>query len=174
MRSYRCPNCAACFCTNTEKLHAFWRDAPPELRQRRRSESVPAPPPAARSVVRPLVLFADDDPTSRAIATRLIQSLGYGVITAADGEEALRLAYEHRPELIITDALMPRLDGREMARTVKSEFPQTPVVVITSVYKDSRYKHEAMRDFGVDEYLPKPVSPGTLRELVTKYMKRHG
>ncbi len=167
MRSVRCPNCAACFCKNKQKLDDFWRKAPAELHQRRRSTSPPSP---EASLKRPLVLFADDDPTGRAIATRVIQSAGYGVIVAADGEEALALAREYLPELIITDALMPRLDGREMARTIKTELPSTKIVVITSVYKDLRYKTEAFRNFAVDEYLAKPINPAQLRELVMRYV----
>jgi CheY-like chemotaxis protein len=167
MRSVRCPNCAACFCNNKTKLDDFWRHAPAELRQRRKTEPASAP---ASSLGRPLVLFADDDPTARAIATRVIQSAGYGVIVAADGEEALALAREYLPELIITDALMPRLDGREMARTIKTELPRTKIVVITSVYKDLRYKSEALRNFAVDEYLAKPINPAQLRDLVMRYV----
>ncbi|HEX8618925.1 MAG TPA: response regulator [Thermoanaerobaculia bacterium] len=168
MRSVRCPNCAACFCNNQKKLDAFWRDVPSELRQRRRS----APEPAAQQseLKRPLVLFADDDATGRAIATRVIQAIGFGVIVAADGEEGLALAREHRPELIITDALMPRRDGRDMARIIKAERPATKIIVITSVYKDPRYKHEAFRDFAVDAYLAKPINPAQLRELVMRYL----
>lgn len=169
VRSYRCPNCAACFCRDAQQLDAFWRDATPEMWQRRRA-STPLATETAGDLKRPLVLFADDDPTGRAIATRVIQSLGYGVIVAANGEEALTIAREHKPELIITDALMPRLDGREMGKIVKSELPQTKLVVITSVYKDPRYKYEAMKDFAVDDYLPKPISPAALRELVTRHL----
>ncbi|HEX2059929.1 MAG TPA: response regulator [Thermoanaerobaculia bacterium] len=170
VRSIRCPNCAACFCKDKKKLDAFWREATPEMWQRRRAATTPAHETAAE-IRRPLVLFADDDPTGRAIATRVIQNLGYGIITAANGEEALALAREHRPELIITDALMPRLDGRDMGKLVKSELPRTKLVVITSVYKDPRYKHEALKTFGVDEYLPKPISPAALRDVVTKHLR---
>jgi CheY-like chemotaxis protein len=170
VRSYRCPNCAACFCRDEKKLDEFWREAPPEMWQRRRTQTAPESEAAPADLKRPLVLFADDDPTGRAIAARVINSIGFGVIVASNGEEALSLAREHHPELIITDALMPRLDGREMARTIKAESPETKIVVITSVYKDARYKYEAMRDFQVDEYLPKPVDPKALREVVTKYL----
>jgi hypothetical protein len=100
----------------------------------------------------------------------VIQSLGFGVIAAVNGEEALLKAREHHPELIITDALMPRLDGREMSRIIKNELPGTKVVVITSVYKDPRYKYEAMRDFGVDDYLKKPVNAAELREVILRYV----
>jgi CheY-like chemotaxis protein len=168
VRSVRCPGCGACFCSDPHKLDSFWRDAPPALYARKRA--VPETP-AADALTRPLILFADDDPTGRAIATRLIQSLGYGVVIAANGEEALAKAREHRPELIITDALMPRLDGREMGRIIKSEIPGTKVIVITSVYKDPRYKYEAFKDFAVDDWLRKPVNPTELRETILKHLK---
>jgi CheY-like chemotaxis protein len=176
VRSVRCAHCAACLCSNATALEKFLHDAPPELRLRLRT----APESTARdtdqsateqrATDRPTVLFADDDPTGRAIATRVIESLGYAVIVASNGEEALQAARDHRPSLIITDALMPRLDGREMGRIVKSELPGTKVVVITSVYKDPRYKHEALRNFAVDEYMPKPINPAALRALVTKHL----
>lgn len=168
VRSYRCPNCAACFCRDAGKLREFWNEASAEMWQRRRAHV--APPSASPSLKRPLVLFADDDPTGRSIATRVIQSLGFGVIVASNGEEALSMAREHRPELIITDALMPRRDGRDMGRIIKTELPDTKLVVITSVYKDPRYKYEALKNFGVDEYMAKPVNPAALREVVSKYL----
>jgi CheY-like chemotaxis protein len=178
VRSVRCPNCAACFCRDAAQLETFWLNAPPELWSRRLAAANARPTPAAapsqtETLIRPLVLFADDDPTGRAIATRVIQSLGYGVIVAANGEDALAIAREHQPELIITDALMPRLDGREMGRTVKRELPRTKVVVITSVYKDARYKYEALRDFGVDDYLKKPINPGELRDVILKHLPKN-
>ena len=176
VRSVRCSHCAACFCNDARSLDAFWRNAPAELWARRTGQGAKpkAAEPADDNVTRPMVLFADDDPTGRAIATRVIQALGFGVVVAENGEQALELARRYKPELIITDALMPRLDGREMGRVVKLELPDTRVVVITSVYKDARYKSEAMRDFGIDEYLCKPVNPAELRDTVRKYLGGDG
>lgn len=174
VRSFRCPNCAACFCTAGKAvLDGFWRDAPQELWEKRRARTAAAGKSenaAPDEIARPMVLFADDDPTGRAIAARVISSLGYGVAVAENGEQALELARAYKPELIVTDALMPRLDGREMGRIVKSELPSTKIVVITSVYKDPRYKHEALRNFAVDAYLNKPVNPADLRATVQKFL----
>ncbi|MGN6183864.1 MAG: response regulator [Thermoanaerobaculia bacterium] len=168
-RSVRCPHCGTCFCSNDAQLETFWAEAPPEMRARRRATSTST---MSEDVLkRPLVMFADDDRVGRAIASRLIQSLGFGVVLAVNGEDALDKAREHRPELIITDALMPRLDGREMSRIIKSEIPSTKVVVITSVYKDARYKYEAMKDFAVDDYLRKPINEDELRKVILKYLK---
>jgi CheY-like chemotaxis protein len=155
-------------------LDEFWRTAPPELWQRRReaAESAAAAEPAEDALIRPLVLFADDDPTGRAIATKVIRGMHFGVITAANGEEALTLARRHTPELMITDAFMPRIDGREVSRLIRQELPSTKIVLITSVYKDARYRAEAFKEFGVDEYLNKPINPAQLRQLLEKYLGR--
>lgn len=175
VRSFQCPHCAACFCKAGKSfLDAFWRDATPKLWDARRARSEKGPPPEMNEppemIRRPMVLFADDDPAGRAIARQVIRGLNYGVVVAENGERALELARQYKPDLIITDALMPRLDGREMGRTIKQELPKTKVVVITSVYKDPRYKHEALSRFEVNEYLAKPVKAGDLRAVVMKYL----
>jgi CheY-like chemotaxis protein len=172
-RTFRCPNCAACFCKAPKPfLTQFWADAPRELNDRRKGQ--PPPPGAVKPISfeilqRPLVLFAEDDATSRAIARRVIQSANCGIVTAKDGEEALAMARELKPDLLITDALMPRLDGREVARLLKIEMPSMPIVVITGLYKDRRYRDEAMDKFGVDDYIAKPVTPAALREIVSRF-----
>lgn len=176
VRSLLCPHCSKCFCSaGRGVLDEFWRNAPPSMWQRRlaagrtrqHSEEIPEPQPH-----QDIVLFADDDPIARAIAAQVIRSAGHGVVVAANGTEALELARRYRPRLIITDALMPGLDGREVAKTIRSEMPGIRLVIITSVYKDPRYKHEALRDFAADEYLNKPVSPDRLRQILDKHLSR--
>jgi CheY-like chemotaxis protein len=172
-RTFRCPNCAACFCKAPKQfLNEFWAKAPRELVDRRKAMPPPTgavKPISLEDLPRPLVLFAEDDATSRAIARRVIQSAKCGIITAKDGEEALSMAREFKPDLVITDALMPRLDGREVARIIKLEMPGTRVVVITGLYKDRRYRDEAIDKFGVDDYIAKPVTPAALREILARF-----
>ena len=119
--------------------------------------------------IRPIILFADDDPLARAIAKKVADDLRVTIVLAEDGEKALAMVHEHRPDLLVTDALMPKLDGREVSKVAKDVNPETRVVLITSVYKDPRYKYEAFKEFKVDEYLHKPVTPEKLRELFAKY-----
>lgn len=178
VRSYRCPSCSVCFCEAGRRvIDEFWRNANKVMWDRRRNaRPSPSAAPAdandpPETIKRPCVLFADDDPVGRLIARQAIGALGFGVVAAQDGRQALDLARRYEPDLIITDALMPRLDGREMSRIVKEERPATKIVVITSVYKDARYKHEALRSFHVDEYLQKPIKPEDLRNVVAKYLK---
>lgn len=173
VRSFQCPHCAACFCNAPKSfIDGFWKNATPAMWERRRARAAQQVSPTAtpHDATSKTILFADDDATSRAIAKRVVESLGYAVVLASNGEEALDLARQYRPELIITDALMPRLDGREMAKTIRQEYPAAKIVVITSVYKDPRYKHEALRNFGVDDFLTKPIAPGDLRAIVQKYL----
>lgn len=175
-RTFQCPSCGECFCNAPrEFLDRFWAAAPAELHERRRKRPAGEAAPAATQEHDPskqVVLFADDDATGRLIAKKVLEEMGYVVLLAKDGQELLDRAREARPDLIITDALMPRGDGREIGRMLKAEFPQTRIVVITSVYKDPRYKHEAYRNFGVDEYLNKPVGPEKLREVVQRLLAR--
>lgn len=172
VRSFRCPNCNSCFCAAPgDYASKFWADAPTQLWDRRKQRSVGQEPNAQPDVIqRPMVLFADDDPVGRTIARQVVSTMGLGIAVAEDGDVALNLARTYKPDIIITDALMPKLDGREMARMVKEELPDTKIVVITSVYKDPRYKYEALKTFHVDDYLSKPIKPADLRHVIVKYL----
>lgn len=176
-RTLTCPHCLQCFCESpfTYKKK-FWAEAPQALWDRKLEEHragdapfLNAPPEA---VIRPLVLLVDDEAEIRAVAFRVIEMLGYGLVVARDGEEGLRLASIYRPQLVLTDAMMPKLDGREMARRIKTDtnLSGAKVVVMTSLYKDARYKYEALKDFGVDEYLTKPLAVDKLRALLERHL----
>lgn len=119
---------------------------------------------------RPLILIVDDDRVVHAIFARALASFPGTMIHAHDGQEALAIGREARPDLLITDALLPKLDGRMVARTLKME-PATSamkVAVMTALYKGARYRNEALHDFLADIYLEKPVSPDMLWEVIEK------
>lgn len=172
-RSLVCPNCLHCFCSAPAAfIRSFWTTAPVALWQRReelRSENaVPVESSAATAVI----LVVDDDPDIQAVAMHVLSSFGYQVALASDGVEALERARHLRPSLILTDALLPRLDGRELCRQLKSD-PETarvPVVIMTAVYKAGRYRAEAMRDFGADDFVLKPLDVSELRETVARFL----
>ena len=127
--------------------------------------------PDAAEVKRPLVMVVDDDKTMRMILVARISSLGYGAITAPDGAEGLLLSRIYRPELVLTDALMPKMDGREMARLIREKLPSTHIVVMTSVYKSPQHKYEALRNFGADDYLIKPIQSKLLAEVLERFLR---
>jgi len=169
-----CPACEACLCSAPPAFRtSFWDRAPGELWTRRRESKravASAPHPETGDVKRPLVLIVDDDPMLRKIATAHVLSHGYGAISAENGAEGLRMASLYKPELVITDALMPLLDGREMARRIRRDHPATRIVVVTSVYTNGQHRREALREFGADEYLTKPLQVKQLSEILRRHL----
>jgi CheY-like chemotaxis protein len=124
--------------------------------------------PEAKEVlpgVRP-ILVVDDDPDSRELVQRTLESEGFSVVTAATGEEGLELARELKPSLITLDVLMPSMDGWCVLREVKAdpELEHIPVMMISIAGdKDLGYT------LGAVECLTKPVDRDRLRRLASQY-----
>lgn len=177
-QSLCCPSCLECSCRAPRAYrHRLWQDAPVELLARRRAnrdEAFAAEElsPDPRAVPRPLVLVAEVVPHSRLRAVSAIRTLGYGVVWAHSGSVALTLVRSASPDLVLTRALLPKVDGREVCRLLKADqaTSRIPVVVMTSVFTEPRYRYEAFRDFGVDEYLCLPIPLRTLRGVLQKYL----
>lgn len=172
-RSFVCPSCLTCFCSAPQSYKLqFWSAAPQELWKKRmeKPEYEPAPPKEGSAVQRPLVLLVEDEKDIRAVAALAIESLGYSMIVAQDGNQGLEMARKYLPDVVVTDALMPKMDGREMCRQIKDD-PATRgirVLVISAVYTANKYKTQAVREFGADEYLPKPVDFNKLRTTLQR------
>ena len=174
-RSFVCPSCLTCFCQATSYKQHFWEKAPAVLWERMTSEARGFDPPAnppPDEVTRPLVLIVDDEKEIQRLALHAVGQLGYGAVLARNGEEGLELARSHRPDLVLTDAFMPKMDGREMCLRIKGD-PATSgirVVIMTSLYTASRYKYEAFKEFRADDYLTKPLEFKQLTELLQKHL----
>jgi DNA-binding response OmpR family regulator len=109
------------------------------------------------------ILIAEDDDTSRAVLRRTLEKLGYGVIATRDGENAIAQFERERPGVVITDWMMPRLDGLEVCRRIRSETCHDRyvyLVVLTALGGKKNYL-EAM-DAGADDFLTKPFDPDEL------------
>ena len=109
------------------------------------------------------VLVADDDPSIRHAVSLKLSKAGFKVIKAADGEEGLRLALEHEPQLLIVDYQMPYMSGYELCRELRRHpgFEQTPAIVLTAMEQDIDSTLAA--ELGVFRFMTKPFSP---RELL--------
>lgn len=176
-----CPSCGSCFCRSTLAYKRdFWRGAPASLRSQRPSDartSIPvapsAPSPAPDPGRRPDILFVDDSPVARQVAINTIRGLGYDLMVASDGAKGLEMALRYRPRLVLTDALMPGMDGREMCRRIKEDpaCAGTRVFVMTALYTGVKYEHEAYRTFKVDGYLAKPLPLDELCALLEKELE---
>lgn len=108
------------------------------------------------------ILIVDDEPHIVNFVRAYLQREGYPVLEANDGEEALALWREHRPDLVVLDILMPRLDGLEFCREVRRE-SRVPIIIL-SARSDEEDRVTGL-ELGADDYMVKPFSP---RELVAR------
>jgi DNA-binding response OmpR family regulator len=116
---------------------------------------------------RALILIADDDEDILALVEFRLAHAGYGVVKAGDGEEALRLAAEFRPDLLILDVRMPAVDGYEVTRRIRAstDFGPVPVILISASVQE---QHVARGyEAGATDYMRKPFSGQELVERVT-------
>jgi CheY-like chemotaxis protein len=170
-----CSACNRCFC----EAPSLWRTQFVKSgagsvylqreQQRKGIKAVAATP--AEVIRRPLILVIDDDRVVHLIADRVLAQFGGTVLHAEDGLRGLSMARQTRPDLVITDALLPKLDGRELALLLRSD-PESHcrIVVMTALYKGRRYRDEAYKTFQVDEYLEKPISAPTLRRVAARHL----
>ncbi len=109
------------------------------------------------------ILISEDDPN---IALGLADNLkmeGYAPIVARDGEEALRMAREERPDLMILDIMLPKLSGFDVCRQLKNEGSTVPIIILSALGQES---DKVMGlELGADDYVTKPFSP---RELIVR------
>ena len=105
------------------------------------------------------VLVVDDDVKTVELVKLYLNRDGYRVLTAYDGIEALRLARECRPDLIVLDLMLPGIDGMEVCRTLRNE-SDVPIIMLTAMTTDQDKLNGL--ELGADDYMTKPFSP---REL---------
>jgi two-component system NtrC family response regulator len=117
------------------------------------------------------ILVVDDEENIREIITEFLDTLGYNVISARDGEEALRMCTKYSFDLVITDIRMPKLNGLKLLQMLKQIFPTLPVILMTG-YQPSKSQEEAMTT-KADAYLLKPFSLSSLRDILLKVIKRY-
>ena len=127
-------------------------------------------PEAREPDTRRSVLVVDDEPTIAEIVARYLERAGYDTSTAANGEEAVRLAFESRPDLVVLDLMLPRLDGFEVLQRLHSEGDRTPVILLTA--KGEHDDKLAGLRRGADDYIVKPFSPSELVARVDAVLRR--
>jgi DNA-binding response OmpR family regulator len=120
----------------------------------------------------PVVLAADDDEDILELVAFRLERSGYTVLRATDGEEALRLALEAKPDLAVLDVMMPKLDGYEVTRRLRADDAtrRMPIILLTARSQDADV--QAGFDAGADDYLRKPFSPQELRARVQAILGR--
>ncbi|HEX6330983.1 MAG TPA: response regulator transcription factor [Actinomycetota bacterium] len=109
------------------------------------------------------ILVVDDEPAVRDALERALRASGYVVATAADGQDGLDRMATERPDLVVLDILMPRLDGLEACRRLRASGDRTPVLMLTA--RDAVGDRVEGLDAGADDYLVKPFA---LEELLAR------
>ncbi len=125
----------------------------------------------AEEVLAPLVLVVDDSLTVRRVTQRMLTREGYRVALAKDGLEGLERLAEERPAVLLSDIEMPRMDGFDLVRNLRSDprLADLPVIMITSRIAQKHRDYAAQ--LGVDHYLGKPYSEEDLLSLVARYAR---
>ena len=118
------------------------------------------------------VLVVDDEANQRTALASMISSWGYETRAASDGEEALRELDEFRPSVIVTDLMMPRMDGPELLRRL-GEMESAPPAIMLTAFGNIETAIEMVHDLGAYWFLEKPLQPGALRVLLKRAIQ-HG
>lgn len=118
------------------------------------------------------ILIVDDEKNIRLTMSQSLESLAIPMETAVNGEEALRKLQEKRFGLVFLDLKMPGMDGMEVLRRIKENWPQTRVVVITA-HGTVESAVDAMK-LGSADFIQKPFSPSEIRNLATRVLARDG
>ena len=120
-----------------------------------------------------LVMVVDDSVTVRKVTSRLLERNGMNVLTAKDGVDAIAQLQEHKPDIMLLDIEMPRMDGFEVATLVRHDerLKDLPIIMITS-RTGEKHRERAMA-IGVNDYLGKPYQESLLLELIGQLVNRH-
>lgn len=117
------------------------------------------------------ILIIDDDPVTLTMLSKLLGAADVEILTSRDGREGLELAMARRPDLVISDLLIPHIDGLDLCRTIKAE-PSlfgTRVMLMSAVYKGFEHRSDIW-DSGADDFITKPLDPKLLKEKVAELL----
>jgi CheY-like chemotaxis protein len=116
----------------------------------------------------PKILIVEDNPQNLKVAMMALRPGGYEFVQAVDGEEAVRVAIEEKPDLILMDIQLPKMNGLEATRRLRQEpgFEDTPIIALTAYAMKG--DEEKTREAGCNSYLSKPVNTRELRDVVAK------
>jgi len=117
------------------------------------------------------ILVVDDSRTIQMTARRFLDDVQVEVITSKDGYEAVKAMYDHEPDLVFVDVMMPRIDGYKFCSVVKNNlaFAATPIIMLTS--KDGLIDKARAKLVQADGYLIKPFNKGSMNEIIARHLR---
>ncbi len=119
-----------------------------------------------------VVLIADDEPSMRALVTQHLRTRGYKVVEASDGDEAIALACEHLPQVVLLDVMMPGMNGWEVSRRIREtvSLAHTGIIMLTGIGENLNEMTSPL--YGADAYLDKPFEFTVLDRTITDTLTR--
>ena len=117
-----------------------------------------------------LILLVDDEPSITELARMYLERDGYRVEEVADGESALDAAAKQKPALIVLDVMLPKVDGFDVCRRLRSAGDQVPIIMLTA--RDEDIDKILGLELGADDYLTKPFNPRELTARVKAILRR--
>ena len=115
------------------------------------------------------ILSVEDEPALHTLLRALLEEGGFTVVQARDGEEGLRQFYQHRPDLVMVDLMMPKMDGYELTRRIR-EMAATPIIVVSALGQEID-KVQAL-EAGADDYITKPFGRTELIARIRAAIRR--
>ena len=118
------------------------------------------------------ILVVDDEPPIVRLMEFILARQGHEMLVAVNGEEAVEKIRTHKPDLILLDIMMPRIDGYEVARRIRAN-PETaalPIIMLSAKAQEEDIRKGV--EVGVDEYITKPFSPEHLVHVVADHLSR--
>jgi DNA-binding response OmpR family regulator len=118
------------------------------------------------------ILIVDDEPDVASLLNLMLKSKGYETITAGDGQEALEKARHEKPDLIVLEIMLPRLDGYKVARMLKfdEKFSHIPIIMVTAKIQEKDKKTGL--EMGADAYVTKPFDTAMLLEKINEVLAK--
>lgn len=119
-----------------------------------------------------VVLYIEDNIHNRRLVNKILTSRGYSVVEAEDGESGLEKVHALKPPLILLDITLPKMDGIEVVRQIKSDESVSHIPVIAVTASAMRGDRERFLESGCDDYLSKPIQMFELIEMVDKHYSK--
>ena len=156
---------------NTPADHTSPADLPAETSGSISHSPAPASQPGGRQ---PLILLVDDEVDVSLVARTRLEVNGFAVMTAEDGEQALARFHERRPDLVLLDLRMPRMDGCQVCQVLKSDpdSRSVPIIMFSASSSQTLGMERKCMELGADDYIRKPYSAEELMAKIRLHLPR--
>jgi len=119
------------------------------------------------------ILIIDDDRVTLTMLEMILSRHGYLTLSAKDGAEGLEIAIREKPDVVISDMLIPKIHGLDLCAKIKQDLQlkETKVILMTAVYKGASFKFEA-KDSGADHFIEKPINTNDLLDKLDELIAK--